>query len=73
MKTHNQNLKNIPLRLTEEQTANPTSVLDEFFQCYHLSDIRPILWQWLTEVLSSPRDLPMIRMSATITYSFMKN
>lgn len=56
MKTHNQSLKNIPLRLTVEQTINPVSILDDFFQCYHLCDVRPILWRWLTEVLSSPRD-----------------
>lgn len=56
MKTNNPNLKNAPLRLTQEETANPASALDDFFQSYHLSDVRPILWQWLTEILSSPRD-----------------
>jgi hypothetical protein len=57
-KSHNQNplWHNQPLRLTPAQTEYPESALDEFFQCYHLQDVRPILWQWLTEVVSSPRD-----------------
>lgn len=48
---------NQPLRLTEEQKQNPQLVLDDFFQCYHLNDIREILWEWLTEVISSPHSI----------------
>src|SRR5690349_14864876 len=58
MKTHNFNPQwhSQPLRLTPTQTTNPESVFDDFFECYHLKDVRQIMWQWLTEVLSSPRD-----------------
>jgi hypothetical protein len=58
MKTLNSNpqFQNVPLRLDEAQTTNPEAVLDDFFQSYHLQDVRQITWQWLTEVLSSPRD-----------------
>lgn len=45
---------NQPLRLTEEQRNNPMSVLNEFFECYHLNDVRDLFWKWLVEVLSSP-------------------
>jgi hypothetical protein len=47
---------NQPLRLTEEQLQNPKLILDDFFECYHLNEVREIMWQWLTEVVSSPRD-----------------
>lgn len=57
-KSHNQHAhwSNTPLRLNEEQLIDPSQVFDDFFQSYHLQDVRPILWQWLTEVLSSPRE-----------------
>ena len=57
MKTFNTNpqFQNQPLRLDEAQTQYPESALDEFFEWYHLPDTRPILWQWLTVVLCSPR------------------
>ena len=29
------------------------SVLNEFFECYHLNDVRDLVWKWLVEVLSS--------------------
>ena len=45
---------NQPLRLTEEQRKNPMLVLYEFFECYHLNDVRDLFWKWLVEVLSSP-------------------
>jgi hypothetical protein len=54
--TTNPQFQNQPLRLDEAQTEYPESVLDDSFQSYHLRHTRPILWQWLTEVLSSPRD-----------------
>lgn len=46
-----------PLRLTEEQKNDPILVLTDFFQSYHLKDTREILWDWLTEVISSSRRL----------------
>lgn len=46
-----------PLRLTQEQKKDPLPVLDDFFLCYHLNDVREILWLWLTEVLSSQRSI----------------
>lgn len=46
-----------PLRLTEEQKLDPILVLTDFFQSYHLKDTREILWDWLTEVISSSRRL----------------
>lgn len=45
---------NQPLRLTDEQKRDPLPVFDDFFQCYHLNDIRKTLWEWITEILSSP-------------------
>jgi hypothetical protein len=56
MKTHNNNPSwhSQPLRLTPEQTQTPKLVLDDFFQCYQLQDIREIMWQWLTAAVSSP-------------------
>lgn len=56
MKTHNQNplWHSQPLRLTPAQTQNPNEVLNDFFQCYHLQDVRELMWQWLTAAVSSP-------------------
>lgn len=28
-------------------------VLNDFFECYHLNDVRDLFWKWLVEVLSS--------------------
>ncbi|THU41668.1 hypothetical protein FAM09_06095 [Niastella caeni] len=44
---------NEPLRLNEEERQNPMLVIDDFFECYHLNDVRDILWKWMVEVLSS--------------------
>jgi hypothetical protein len=51
---HHPQWQNQPLRLTEEERQNPILVIDEFFQCYHLNDVRAILWNWSVEVISSP-------------------
>jgi hypothetical protein len=51
---HHPQWHNQPMRLTEEERQNPILVLDEFFQCYHLNDVRDILWNWSVEVISSP-------------------
>jgi len=48
---------NQPLRLTKEQRRDPLPVLDDFFECYHLNEVRQTLWEWLTEVLSSQRSV----------------
>ncbi|HEX6432140.1 MAG TPA: hypothetical protein VF008_30825 [Niastella sp.] len=60
MKTHNYHplWYNQPLRLNEEQTNNPKLILDDFFECYHLNDVREIMWQWLTAVISCPCSNP---------------
>lgn len=56
MKTHNPNplWHSQSLRLTPAQTINPETVLDDFFQCYHLQDVKETMWQWLTAAVSSP-------------------
>ncbi|MBO9200602.1 MULTISPECIES: hypothetical protein [Niastella] len=41
-------------RLTAAQIANPNLILADFFQSYHLQDVREIMWRWVTEVVSSP-------------------
>jgi hypothetical protein len=48
---------NQPLRLTEEQKKDPLPVLDDFFECYHLNEVRQMLWDWLIEVISSNRSI----------------
>jgi len=52
MNTHSQ-LENQPLRLSEEEKQNPYCVLEDFFSCFHLQDIREILWDWLVAAISS--------------------
>lgn len=58
-KTYNKHPQwyNQPLRLTKEQKKDPLPVLDDFFECYHLNEVRQTLWEWLTEVLSSQRSI----------------
>ena len=46
-------LNNQTLRLTEEQRIDPMLVINEFFECYQLNDIRDTFWKWLVEVLTS--------------------
>jgi hypothetical protein len=55
MRTCNQHPQwhNQPLRLNEEEKQNPFLVIEEFFQCYHLNDVRDILWKWPVEVVCS--------------------
>ncbi len=55
-KTYNSNplWHSQPLRLTPTQTQNPNLVLNDFFECYHLHEVREIMWQWVTEAVSSP-------------------
>jgi hypothetical protein len=55
MRTNNNlsQLDNQPLRLTEEERQDPYSVLDDFFSCFHLQDMREMLWDWLVAAMSS--------------------
>ena len=59
MKTANCNpiLQNEPLRLTEEQLKKPLLAISDFFQSYHLQDVREMLWAWTTAVISSPSSI----------------
>lgn len=43
---------NQPLRLKVQEIENPTTIIDEFFQTYHLPDIRFCLHNWLFDSLS---------------------
>ena len=48
-----------PLRLSIPEMENPYLVLKEFFECYHLTDIRGCLKEWLNEVLRPDEILQM--------------
>ena len=56
MRTYNKHPQwyNQPLRLSDEQKQDPVLVIDDFFESYHLNEVREILWNWLVEVISSP-------------------
>lgn len=45
--------ENNPVRLNEEQSQNLHSVLEDFFSCFHVQDMRRILWDWLVAAMSS--------------------
>lgn len=45
--------ENVPLRLSKEEKQDPYGVLDEFFSCFHLQDLREVLWDWLVAALSA--------------------
>ena len=59
MKTYNHHPQwyNQPLRLQEEEINNPNLVFNDFFQCYHLNEVRETMWQWVVEVISSPHSI----------------
>lgn len=44
--------ENQPLRLTEEEKQNLYGVVEEFYRCFHLQDMREMLWDWLVAALS---------------------
>jgi hypothetical protein len=46
-----------PLRLIKKEKCNPHIVLDDFFDCFHLQDVRETLWRWLVAVISSPESI----------------
>jgi len=45
--------ENRPMRLNEEETKDPYSVVEDFFSFFHLQDVREVLWDWLVAALSS--------------------
>lgn len=59
MKTFNKKPEwyNQPLRLTQEQKQAPVSAIEDFFECFHLNEVREILWNWMVEVVSSPHGI----------------
>lgn len=44
---------NRPYHLTPEELKNPYLVIEEFFNCYHLDDLRHLLWDWLHAAMSA--------------------
>lgn len=59
MKTHNKHPRwmNQPLRLSRKERKKPALVINEFFDHYHLQDIRELLWNWTVEIISSDNNL----------------
>lgn len=48
---------NQPLRLNEEERQNPRIIIEQFFESYHLQEVREILWNWVVEIVSSSRSI----------------
>ncbi len=48
-----------PLKLTLDEIADPQMVISEFFDRYHLPDIRVCLREWLDESIREDEVLPM--------------
>ena len=48
---------NQPLRLSEEELKNPRLIIEYFFECYRLQEVRQMLWEWMVEVVSSSRSI----------------
>jgi hypothetical protein len=48
---------NQPLRLSEEELKNPRLTIENFFECYHLQEVRQTLWNWMVEIVSSSRSI----------------
>jgi hypothetical protein len=59
MRTVNKNPQwfNQPMRLSSDEKKNPLHVIAEFFECYHLHEIRALLWSWLSEIIVSPNGI----------------
>jgi hypothetical protein len=45
--------ENWPTSLSDEQKQDPYGVLDDFFSCFHVQDVRELLWDWLVAALSA--------------------
>jgi hypothetical protein len=43
---------NQPMRLSENEKQHPHEVVEDFFSCFHLEDIREIMWDWLVAAMS---------------------
>ena len=48
---------NQPLRLSEEECKDPRLVIEQFFESYHLQEVRETLWNWMVEIVSSSRSI----------------
>ncbi|HEY8895202.1 MAG TPA: hypothetical protein VIM79_10330 [Niastella sp.] len=48
---------NKPLRLSAEELQNPRLAIENFFECYHLQEVRQMLWNWMVEIVSSSRSI----------------
>lgn len=48
---------NQPLRLNNDERQNPRLVIENFFESYHLQEVREILWNWMVEIVSSSRSI----------------
>lgn len=46
-------VRNQPMRLTKQEQEDPLSVLDTFFDTYHLNEVREVLWEWVTAGLTN--------------------
>ena len=59
MRTQNKHPRwmNEPLRLSRKQRKKPALVIDDFFEHYHLQDVRELLWNWTVEIISSENNL----------------
>jgi hypothetical protein len=59
MKTFNKHpdWHNQPLRLSQEQKQAPVLAIEDFFECFHLNEVREILWNWMVEIISSPHGI----------------
>ena len=55
MRTTNRNHEwsNHPVRHSEEERQNPYGVLEDYYSCFHLQDLREILWDWLVAAMST--------------------
>lgn len=72
MRTHNKHPQwyNVPLRLTNEEKHNPFIVFSDFFDHYHLNEVREIFWNQLVTVLSSENEShnPIVRSNHIFFY-----
>lgn len=48
---------NQPLRLSEEELKKPRLIIENFFECYNLQEVRQMLWNWMVEIVSSSRSI----------------
>jgi hypothetical protein len=46
-----------PLRLNRKERKKPVIVINDFFEHYHLNEVRQVLWNWTTELISSENNI----------------